>query len=264
MRIVKTWKNCVIVAVVAVVVASSPVPAGASHGMEGLPEPGMLPDNPAYPLKTFVENVGTFFTRGDVAKAERFAALAEKRLAEAVALAEKGDSKRADETIGRYEQNLGKSTEHAKRAAAGGDTTASDSALESVARATSKHQVVLAEVYSRVPEQAKPAILHAIEASSKGREHALQAVSRKNRDEVASRVAPSREEAERALGRLREKGVPVSGQETGRGPGRGRAEPGRPGGAGVPAEAAPDKAPDEGADQRPVGPPQGSAEEPAG
>lgn len=233
MLIAKAWKRCLIIAAVAVVVASAPALAGATEGSNGLPEPGMLPDNPVYPLKTFAENVGTFFTRGEAAKAERFAVLAEKRLAEAVALAKKGDSKRADETIGRYEENLGKATEHAKRAAAAGDTAASDSALESVARATSKHQVVLAEVYSRVPEQAKPAILHAIEASSKGRAHALQAVSGHKRDEVASRVAPSRDEADRALGRLREKGVQVPGQEAGRGADQGRAGPGRPADAGV-------------------------------
>ena len=59
-----------------------------------LPDPGMLPGNPFYFLKAVTEGIGTFFAFGDVKKAERFAFLAEKRLAEAAALAEKGDFKR--------------------------------------------------------------------------------------------------------------------------------------------------------------------------
>jgi hypothetical protein len=56
---------------------------------EELPSPGITPDSPFYFLKTFVEDVGTFFTFGDAAKAERYAKLAQKRIAEVKAMADK-------------------------------------------------------------------------------------------------------------------------------------------------------------------------------
>jgi len=41
-----------------------------------LPSPGVTPDSPFYFLETITEAIGTFFTFGDLKKAERHAVLA--------------------------------------------------------------------------------------------------------------------------------------------------------------------------------------------
>jgi hypothetical protein len=64
--------------------------------------------------------------------------------------------------------------EKAEKAKADGKDT--DAVLQKIADATTKHQAVLAEVLSKVPEQAKEAIQKAIENSQKGHDSALEAV----------------------------------------------------------------------------------------
>lgn len=55
-----------------------------------LPDPGTLPDSPFYGLKRFFEGIGTAFTFDQEARATRSLELAELRLAETRAIAEKG------------------------------------------------------------------------------------------------------------------------------------------------------------------------------
>ncbi|MAF79647.1 hypothetical protein CL629_01055 [bacterium] len=68
-----------------------------------LPDPGLTPDSPFYFLERLVEGIGTFFTFGNIKKAERYTALAAERLAEAKALVEKGKSKLVEKILARYE-----------------------------------------------------------------------------------------------------------------------------------------------------------------
>ena len=68
-----------------------------------LPDPGMTPDSPFYFLEIIAEEIGTFFTFGDLKKAERHAALAEERLAEVQAVIEKGKSELAEKNLEIYE-----------------------------------------------------------------------------------------------------------------------------------------------------------------
>jgi hypothetical protein len=141
---------------------------------EELPSPGITPDNPFYFLKTFVEDVGTFFTFGDAAKAERYAKLAQKRIAEVKAMADKGKPEKAEKALNRYQLQLEKALARAEKAKARGkDIT---QVTERVAQATSKHFAVLDEVLERVPEQAKEAIIKAKEVSKKGQINALRAL----------------------------------------------------------------------------------------
>ena len=53
-----------------------------------LPDPGLLPDSPFYFLEIISEEIGNFFTFGDIKKAERYAALSAERMAEAENLVE--------------------------------------------------------------------------------------------------------------------------------------------------------------------------------
>lgn len=162
-----------------------------------LPEPGILPDSPFYFLKSWSETIGAFFTFGDVAKAERFVNLSEKRLAEANTLVEKGKPEIAEKAILRYQEQLGKGLAKVEEAKAKGLNT--DEVLAKVAESTLKHQAVLADVYEKVPEQAKEAIEHAIEASIRGHEESLKAVSGQKREEVMERIEEKRQEVEEKL-----------------------------------------------------------------
>jgi len=146
-----------------------------------LPDPGLTPDSPFYFLETIVEEIVTFFTFGDLKKAARYAALSAERLSEARAVVEKGKPEFAEKTLARYEDQLNNSIARAKKAQAKGQSTEKVmEVLAKVGKATSVHLEVLAEVYNKVPEQAKPAIENAMKASLKGHEKAVEALKAQN------------------------------------------------------------------------------------
>jgi hypothetical protein len=139
-----------------------------------LPDPGILPDSPFYFLKIIFENIGDFFTFGDEAKAERALELSGKRLAEAKALMEKGDTETAQAAIAAYQEQLEKSLAIAKNAQDEGADT--DAIFTSVAEATGKHQATLLSIREQVPEEAKEAILRALQTGKISREEAISAL----------------------------------------------------------------------------------------
>lgn len=150
--------------------------AGAAHAQTSdRVDPGMLPDHPMYFIKSMSESIGTFFTFGEVNKAERALQLAEKRLAEARALAADGKPEEAAKAVERYQAQLDRALTRAKQAQANGDDA--DEVLTDVSEATPRHQAVLAEVYEKVPEQARPGIQRAMEASRRGHAQATEARS---------------------------------------------------------------------------------------
>ncbi len=128
-----------------------------------------------------MEATRTFFTFGDIRKAERHAALATERLAEAKAVVEKGKPEFMEKTLERYEMQLNKSMSSAEKAMTGDKNT--EKAIEVMSNAgktTSVHMRILAEVYEKVSEQAKPAIENAMKVSSKGHGKAVEALKMKN------------------------------------------------------------------------------------
>lgn len=182
---------------------------------EDLPKAGMLPGNPFYFLETLSEGIGTFFTFGDIKKAERHLALAGERLAEAGELAEKGKVNRAEKATEKYQERLDKALAKAEEARTKGKDT--DAILEKIAEATVRHQAVLATVYERVPEQAKEAIQRAMEKSARGHETALSAVSGEKQEEVRNRVEQETEDVEGRLEGLRGQGLPIPEMNKGKG-----------------------------------------------
>lgn len=181
---------------------------GVAYGQtNNLPDPGMLPDSPFYFLKSLSENIGTIFTFGDNAKAERFLNLSEKRLSEAKALADKGNTGMAERTIEKYHEQMENALSRAERARERGEDT--DDVLTRVSEATLRHQETLADVHERVPEEAKPAIERAMERAMHGHEEAIKAISGEKREEVVEGVENKREEVEQRLEQLRERGIPV-------------------------------------------------------
>ena len=145
---------------------------------EGLPKAGLTPDSPFYFLERISEGIGTFFTFGDLKKAERYAALAAERVAEAEAVVEKGKPEAAQIALKRYEDQLGRALAKAEIAKAKGQKT--EKVTEIVAKATSKHLAVLEGVLEKVPEVAKAAITRALEKSKNGHITALKALAGEN------------------------------------------------------------------------------------
>lgn len=143
-----------------------------------LPDPGLTPDSPFYFLEIISEEIGTFFTFGDLKKAERYAALAAERVAEAQAVVEKGKPEFAEKTLKRYEDQLNRSLARAEKAKAKGISV--EEVTETVAEATGKHLLVLEEVLEKVPEAAKEAITKAKEVSMTGQKNALRALASEN------------------------------------------------------------------------------------
>jgi len=192
---------------IGVLVASFLVVGLAHSQAKDLPEPGMLPDSPFYFLKSWSEGIGTLLTFGEEKKAERFLNLSEKRLSEARALAEKGRGEMSEKAMERYENQLNSAIQRAERAKERGIDM--DELLERISERTLKHQEVLADVYERVPEEAREGIERAMENSMRGHEEALRAVSQERREEVMERVESKREEARQRMDEARERGVPV-------------------------------------------------------
>ena len=143
-----------------------------------LPDPGLTPDSPFYFLERISEEIGTFFTFGDLKKAERYAALATERVAEARAVVEKGKPEAAEKALKRYRYQLEKALVQAEKAKVKGKNI--EKVTEIVAKATSKHLTVLERVLEKVPEQAKEAITKALENSKNGHITALKALAGEN------------------------------------------------------------------------------------
>jgi len=165
-----------------VLVAMLIVPVITKAQETDLPDPGWTPDSPFYFLERAAEAVGTFFTFGDVKKAERYANLAAERLAEAKAVAEKPfekaqekQAKLVEKTLERYEKQLEKAITKTEEAKNKGKETITVANI--ISEATQKHTAVLEEVLEKVPEQAKSAIEHAITVSNEGSERVQEAVS---------------------------------------------------------------------------------------
>ncbi len=196
-------KKTIITAFLAVALLAGPAVALANE----LPEPGMLPDSPFYFLKNWLEALGTLLTFDEAKKAERFLDLAERRLAEANALADKGKPEIAERAVERYREQLGRAMQKAEQAKARGVDT--DELLERVSGRTLKHQEVLANVYEKAPEEAKEAIERAMESSLRGHEESLKAISQEKREEVMERMRNQREEAQQKMQKARERGIPV-------------------------------------------------------
>ena len=172
---------------------------------EVLPDPGMLPTSSFYFLKSWTESIGTFFTFGDVAKAERFLELSEKRLAEIDALTLAGETEAAEEVMNRYEKQLGHAFQWAEKAKLGGKDMGE--VLGKVSEATFKHQGVLMNVLERVPDQAKGAIERAMQQSMRGYEESMKGMTEQERERVMQNVQEKMQEVEVRMEGLRQKGL---------------------------------------------------------
>lgn len=179
-----------------------------------LPNPGITPDSPFYFLDKWGEAFGRFFAFGAEAKAAKQAEHAEERLAEAQQMADEGKDEEVQGAVDAYGDLIsGAAANLAAAARSGEDTSAALTDL--VTKATSIHLTVLAEVYEKVPEQAKPAIQRAMTQSTQGQEAALNALSGQQHEDAMERVEDARQEVEQRLNELRQQGIPIPDMPTG-------------------------------------------------
>ena len=144
--------------------------------------PRLLPDSPFYFLKRIKERIELFLAQAPEAKAEKYAELATRRIAEAKVMIKRNKNQFVVKLMEKHQEHLDKAEKKIEEAREKGKDV--ERVLAIVAEATSIHQKVLADVYEKVPEQAKEAIEHAMEVSSRGQERALEAISKEKREQL--------------------------------------------------------------------------------
>lgn len=144
--------------------------------------PDVLPDDPLYPAKRHMETAALASGSDPLVKANLHTKHAKERLAEARATVSKGKPEFVEGLMGDYESSITEATKNIERAANQGRDVSE--ALKAVERATKKHNEVLTGLLDKVPEQAKPAIVHAIKVSKRGRNRALDALNKVQRGEL--------------------------------------------------------------------------------
>jgi len=137
-----------------------------------------LPGDALYPVKLGTEQMRMMLPGDDVVKAERALSFAERRMGEIEALAEKGRPQDLDLAVEQYGYAINMTQTRIARAGNRGLATGNITAR--VAEATTRHLLVLDEVWDMVPDEAKTAIAHARNISETGYFHALAALAKNN------------------------------------------------------------------------------------
>jgi hypothetical protein len=137
-----------------------------------LPYSGILPDHPLYFLKMIRDRVMLWLTRDSLARAGVLLHYADKRIAAALALAEKGKAGLAVTTATKAEKYLERTLDEAGRAAEDGKDVVDFS--EKASRASVKHKKVLVGILSLVPEEAKSAVEQALDTNGQVYEQFVQ------------------------------------------------------------------------------------------
>jgi len=159
--------------ILAVVLAVSALGAGTAYASQA-----SLPGDTLYPIKLATEQAGMMLVGDDVARAERALSFVNKRVREMEALAEKGRPQDLDLAVEKYAYALNMTLTEIEQAHNRGLATGNVTTL--VAEATSRHFLVLDEVWDMVPDQAKTAIAQARNVSATGYFHALVALAKNN------------------------------------------------------------------------------------
>lgn len=136
--------------------------------------PGVKPGNFFYFFDTSFEKIGLFFTFSPEKKARRALQYADERLAEIEGIAEEKDTDAVKTAISNYENNVALAAEKSKEVT---DKAKAESLLTAIEDKTEKNQEVLSVVLTKVPEEAREAILRAISASKKGQEEAAKQIA---------------------------------------------------------------------------------------
>jgi len=157
--------------IVAIALALSALAGGTVYAAQA-----SLPGEALYAVKLGSEQVAMMLPGDNLARAERSLEFANRRIEELEALAEEGRIEYLERARERYERALNMTLARMEQAnyqeLMAGNVTAR------VAEATWRHMEVLQRVYGQVPDEAKPGIERAMEASQHGHAAALGALER--------------------------------------------------------------------------------------
>ena len=159
--------------ILAVVLAVFGLGAGTAYASQA-----SLPGDTLYQIKLTTEQVGMMLVGDDVARTERALSFANKRVREMEALAAKGRPQDLDLAAEKYGYAMNMTLMEIEQAGTAGVETGNLTVL--VAEATSRHFVVLDDVWDMVPDQAETALAHARNVSQTGYFDALAALARNN------------------------------------------------------------------------------------
>lgn len=154
-----------------------------------LPAPGILPTSRIYFIKTWGEQITLIFTFNKERKAARLQEFAERRLAEATAVAAENPAV-AGVTAGRYAATIAEAAETLPV------SEDNKKPLVSLKERSLVHQEVLAELEGSVPEEARGAIIKAEENSSK---HVSDVVEKVEGREAASEFLAKAEQTRQVV-----------------------------------------------------------------
>jgi len=176
---------------------------------------GIKPGSIFYFFDTSLEKVSMFFTFNSEKKAEKALEYAEERFAEAQEVADENKPDAVAKAMADYEKKILFATEKSKDL---DDKEKTERLLNTISENTARHQEVLENVLERVPDEAKEAILKAIEISKRGYEEAQKQVVelRREVDELRTELENLKEELEaaaKAKGRLIEEEEIISVQK---------------------------------------------------
>lgn len=190
------------------------------------------PGDALFAVDQAAERARLALTTSSEARARIHTELAQERVEEVIRLAEQEREQNMVRALQMYQEHFQNAQRNAQEAQEQGNDV--DDVLAILAENAARHQEVLAEVYERVPDQAKDAILRAMETSQKGFEEAAKAVSGEKQDELINgagqRLQNAREKLEDQGVELPEIELPSNGQSDGAGSGQGN----RPSSAGNP------------------------------
>lgn len=159
--------------ILAIVLAVFGAGAGTAYASQA-----SLPGDTLYPIKLATEQAGMMLVGDDLARAERALSFTNKRVREMEALAEKGRPQDLDLAVEEYGYALNMTLTEIEQAGHRGLATGNITAL--VAEATSRHFLLLDEIWDTVPDQAMTALAHARNVSQTGYFNALAALARNN------------------------------------------------------------------------------------
>lgn len=144
-----------------------------------------LPGDLLYPVKRGVEEVRIVLARDAGSKAGLYLDLAERRLEEAIRVLERKEMSVANGLLEDVTANLQLSMENSTR------LKKREALLNKIITLTERQQTVLAKVYDQAPPKAKDAITRAIDASERGHQQAIEALS-KDKDSKESKPSPGK------------------------------------------------------------------------
>lgn len=130
---------------------------------------GIKPSSRFYFFDITSERLNLIFTFNTEKKANKALGHAEERLEEAKEEAESNKPKAVEKAMKNYESSISLATEESKGIKSESEA---ETLLNTISSNTSKHQEILKDVYNKVPDEAKDAILKAMEVIQKRQEQA--------------------------------------------------------------------------------------------